>query len=119
MALAWTPPATAGRSTVHVKLDISHHGGTRGKIECEAADTGSLTIDGALVTELLHLGVAGFPTIVVTRSASGEAALTVGRVALSLESEIEREVVIPGVISCNENADCPDGQTCQTDLRCK
>ena len=42
--LTWTAKGATSDSTIHVKLDISHHGGTKGKIECDAADNGSLTI---------------------------------------------------------------------------
>jgi hypothetical protein len=117
--VGWTPAGRSGISKIHVKLDISHHGGTKGMIVCDTEDTGSLSISGMLVGKLLDLGVAGWPTIVVTRSSSGAAALPVGRVTLEILSEVEREVLIPGFKSCLEDADCPKGQTCQGDLSCK
>ena len=114
--LAWT----AGDDTtrVRVKLDISHHGGTRGMITCETADSGALTIDGGLVGELLDLGVAGYPTIILTREAVGATTITAGRVELVVSSSIEQAVEIPGLTSCTADADCADGQTCQPDLTC-
>lgn len=104
---------------IRVKLDISHHGGTRGMITCEAPDSGALSIDGALVGELLDLGVAGYPTIIVTREIRGATTITAGRVELVLASKIEQAVQIPGLTSCTADADCADGQTCQPDLTCK
>lgn len=119
LMLTWTPPGQAGISTIHVKLDISHHGGTKGVLECEAADTGSLTLSAAILTELVNLGVAGFPTVVVTRKAVGSTTISPGRVELVIASDVERAVQIPGVTSCTDDTQCPNGQTCQSDLTCK
>ena len=118
VTLTWTPP-TAGSATVHVKLDISHHGGSKGKIDCTTADDGSLTLGAALLTPLLNLGVAGFPSIVVSRNSVGSAVIAPGRVDLTITSDVERAVQIPGLASCTNNADCPDGGTCKTDLTCQ
>ena len=83
------------------------------------SDSGSLELDGALITELLDLGVAGFPSIIVTRRAVGSAAIAAGRVDLVLSSKVEHFVDIAGLTSCSADSDCPDGQTCQDDLTCK
>ncbi|WP_437811175.1 hypothetical protein [Sorangium sp. So ce1078] len=117
--LAWTPPGQAGISALRVTLDISHHGGTKGMIECTAEDTGSLDLPASLVTQLLDLGVAGFPSIVVTREAVGSATIAPGRVDLVISSQVERPVEVAGLTSCNDSSQCPDGQTCQTDLTCQ
>lgn len=119
VSLEWTPPGQAGISKVHVKLDISHHGGTKGMIECSADDTGSLELPASLVTQLLDLGVAGFPTIVVTRRSVGSTTIAAGRVELVVSSQIERSVEIAGLNSCHDDSQCPDGQTCQSDLTCR
>ncbi|WP_234023943.1 hypothetical protein [Sorangium cellulosum] len=119
LQLTWAPPGQAGISTIHVKLDISHHGGTKGMLECAAEDTGSLDLPAALVTRLLDLGAAGFPSIAVTRRAVGSATIAAGRVDLVISSLVERPVEIPGLTSCNDTSQCPEGQTCQTDLTCQ
>ncbi len=119
LALTWTAPATAGASKIHVKLDISHHGGTKGMIACDTADSGALTISAALVKQLLDLGVAGFPSVIVTRSAVGSAAVAAGRVGLLVSSHLGRSVDIAGLTSCTDDSQCPDGQTCQSDLTCQ
>lgn len=118
LALAWTAPTAAG-STIHIKLDISHHGGSKGKLECDLADSGSTTIDGALITQLLNLGAAGYPTIIVTRTHVGSAAVTAGRIDLAAVSTVEKPVNVPGIVSCTDTSECPNGQTCQSDLTCK
>jgi hypothetical protein len=118
LPVVWAPPAVPGAGAIEVKLDISHHGGTRGKIECEVADSGSLEIPASQISKLLALGVAGFPTIVVTRVASGSTATSRGQIGLRVVSGMELEVEIPGLRSCTSNDDCPSGQRCQADLSC-
>jgi hypothetical protein len=109
----------AGLAKIVATLDISHHGGTKGKIECESDDTGSLVIAAPLVTKLLALGVAGFPTIVVSRTVKAQTVVSSGRVELSISSVGERTVEVPGIVSCTDTTQCPNGQTCQADLTCK
>jgi hypothetical protein len=118
LAVRWTPPDSSGASRVLVSLDISHHGGTKGKIECDVADSGSLDIPASLISRLLALGVAGFPTIVVTRESRGTATLALGDVELVVYSRIERSVEVPGVLSCTDDAECESPATCQPDLTC-
>lgn len=119
VTLTWTAAGQPDLSRIHVKLDISHHGGTKGKIECDTADDGSLELSGALVTELLDLGVAGFPTIIVSREAVGSTTIAEGRLDVSVAATLERVVEIDGLTSCTDDANCPQGQTCQVDLTCK
>jgi hypothetical protein len=118
-ALAWQAPGKSEFSRIQVKLDISHHGGTKGKVECDVPDTGSLSVPADLVTRLLKLGSAGFPTVVVDRVSSASASTKAGSVELKVVSEIEQGVQIEGLTSCSDNADCPQGKTCQSDLSCK
>lgn len=118
LRLDWTPPGSAPSSRIEVKLDISHHGGAKGKIECEVPDTGSLEIPAPQVARLLALGVAGFPTILVTRVAAGTTAVHAGVISLRVLSAVERPVVIDGLRSCTEDSQCPAGKVCRTDLTC-
>jgi hypothetical protein len=119
LSISWDAATAGATSKVHVKLDISHHGGTKGMIECDAEDSGSVVIAAELVTKLLALGVAGFPTIVVTRGTSGSAQTPSGKVALDVTSPVERAVTVPGLVSCSGDEDCPGGKKCQSDLSCK
>ena len=118
LALTWTAPAATGQ-TVRVALDISHHGGSKGRILCDTADDGSLTVAAELVSQLLDLGIAGFPTVIVTRSATGSTNVATGHVELAILSIVERPVTIAGLRSCTEDEECPEDQTCQSDLTCK
>jgi hypothetical protein len=116
--LTWTAKGASSDSTIHVKLDISHHGGTKGKIECDAPDNGSLTIAAPLVTQLVGLGVSGFPTVAVSRVASGTGQNSLGKIALQVSHDAEKAVQIPDLVSCTDDMECPTGQTCLADLRC-
>jgi len=119
LRLTWTPPGQPDLTRIEIKLDIAHHGGARGKIECEVADTGSLEIPASQVSGLLALGVAGFPTIVVTRASTATTAVPAGIVALRVLSVVERAVDIEGLRSCTGDSECPTGQSCRTDLTCQ
>jgi hypothetical protein len=115
--LRWTPPGKDVGSRVSVAVDISHHGGAKGKIECETADNGTLDIDASLVDALKALGVSGFPRIELSRKSVGTNAQV--HVDLEIESPITKLVSIPGLISCSGDEECPEGKTCQQDLQCK
>jgi hypothetical protein len=119
LPLAWNPPGMAGVSRMVIKLDLSHHGGIKGKIDCDVPDNGSLQIPAAQITKLLGLGVSGFPTVVFTRTASGVAATARGRVHLDVVSDVELPVEIEGLVSCTKDEECPAGKKCQVDNQCK
>ena len=103
ITVQWTPPATnAANTRIFIMMDISHHGGTKGKIEVECADNGSVTIPGTLIDQLKALGYFGFPKMEVTRRAVARDTAT--NVELVFESKVVKYLQIPGLISCN--GDC-------------
>ena len=117
--LAWTKGNLAD-ATIHAKVNISRHGGTKGQIDCETADTGALSISPAMMTKLLNLGVAGYPTVIVTRHVIGSAVIAPGRVDLEVESVIEQPLEVDGLTSCTDDDDCATGHTCHVeDQTCK
>jgi hypothetical protein len=118
MAVTWTPAEEGDTSRIQLKLDISHHGGSKGMIVCDVEDRGELQLGAALDTALIDLGFAGFPTLILSRVAATSASLHAGRVDLTIESKVERSAAINGLSSCTGNADCPRGESCQSDLTC-
>lgn len=108
--VTWTAPGKQAISRVHIYLDVAHHGGKKGEINCDVADTGSFTIPEPLITALLRLGVAGFPDMTVRRYSSAAATGAAG-VKLEMSSEITRSVDT-GVESCHGDEDCTGGKTC-------
>ncbi len=119
VTLSWTPPAAVTASDIFVKVDISHHGGTKGLIECQAPDAGSLELSAEMLDALTALGSSGFPYLSISRKALGSVVTSVGRVDLAIVSTVNQEVSIPGLVSCNQDQDCPLGQICRDDLKCE
>lgn len=121
LKLSWGAPGDAKLARLQVRLNISHHGGTRGEVRCEVDDNGSLELPATMVDRLLDLGVAGFPTIILTRVSTGSASGDgPANVEFIVQQYVEREIVIAGLESCNENTACPAGKTCDnSDLTCK
>jgi hypothetical protein len=111
----WTPPSTAGSSRIWIKLDIAHHGGKTGEIQCDVPDTGSFDIPEALVTQLVGLGLAGYPSIIVKRYSSGSDASS-PQLKVLIESSVER-YVDTGIVSCNSGEPCPSGMQCDLDKK--
>jgi len=117
LELLWEP-ATQPGTRVTIRLDVSHHGGLKGQLTCDVADSGSATISRSLIAALLQLGVAGYPVLTVRRTARSSVNLNASVIALEVSSERARSVTIPGLVSCATSADCPAGQTCRVDRSC-
>ena len=113
LPLQWTPPGAGATSRIVIRVDISHHGGSKGMIECEVGDTGSYDVPASLMTELIDLGYYGFPLVDVTRTAVGSATIEPGLVEFAIRSNVERYLEIPGLTSCHSNNDCTPPETCQ------
>lgn len=118
LELAWTAATGIVSSTVNVNLNLSHHGGSKGYLQCQGvADSGALTIAADLMSQLIDLGVAGFPTLRITRESVGYAPIAAGRVAMVISSEFARTVSVDGFTSCETNADCAATQTCHAETK--
>jgi hypothetical protein len=108
---AWAAPGQAGISRIQIALEIAHHGGYKGEIDCDVPDTGSFEIPATLITALVNLGLAGYPTVAVTR-VSTAASPGEPNVKLLVSSSLER-AVDTGVTSCGiGDATCPNGTSC-------
>ncbi|MBN1577744.1 MAG: hypothetical protein JW913_14385 [Chitinispirillaceae bacterium] len=116
ITLKWDPPSMAGVSTISVRINVSYHGGTKGEIQCDCADDGELTVPAELLDKLMAWGFAGWPVADITRKSVGvdETAKT----ELVVESMVTKGLFIPGVISCNDSTECPEGQKC-IERRCQ
>jgi hypothetical protein len=114
--ILWTA-GQAGIARLEIHLDIAHHGGKKGEINCSVPDTGSFDIPLTLSDKLISLGLAGFPTVEMRRVYTS-AAPNEPNIKVLVTSDVSRDVDT-GVRSCNDNNDCPPGQTCDRDLTCK
>lgn len=110
--LTWTPSPATSAARIEVVLDLSHHGGSKGKIICETSDTGSLQVPGALLGSLIALGVTGFPGVTLTRRLVASTTVGAGKADLAIYSDVSLVAQIPGLVSCNLDTDCAPGQTC-------
>lgn len=108
--VSWVSTTDIGDARVRIGLDIAHHGGKKGQIDCSVPDTGSFEIPEPLVTKLVGLGLAGYPTISLTRVSVGIDSKR-EEVQLVMASNVVR-AVDTGVISCQEEWQCPDGHKC-------
>jgi hypothetical protein len=118
--ITWTAPGKTGSSRIVIELEIAHHGGYKGQIDCEVADTGSFDIPAPLVTALVNLGLAGYPSVAVTRISRNAPANEPG-VKLTVLSRQE-VAVDTGVVSCggSDSPPCPSGMACDDSLKiCK
>ncbi len=117
--LSWTPPSVAGKTVMHIEVDISYHGGTKALIAGDCDDIGSLKIPADMLAKLKSYGLSGFPKITMTRRAVSP---VTGSAKAQLVVEATRQVgiIVPGLISCNPgpNDGCPEGYTCTKDRRC-
>jgi hypothetical protein len=99
-------------------IDVSYHGTSKGKIESYCEDNGSLTVAASLLDKLKSYGISGLPKIEIYRRSVGGYNAD-ANTKLVFESKIMRYLSIPGVISCDGNGNCPNGQTCGPDQRCR
>lgn len=100
-------------------VDISYHGGTKAKIDCDCLDDGELTIPAAMLDMLKTYGMAGYPKIEMYRTSTGIGQNT--GVQLIIQSYIVLWVKIPGLISCTmdgHTGNCPSGMTCDASMVC-
>jgi hypothetical protein len=110
--LSWTP-STAAAARIQLTFDLSHHGGSKGKIMCDTADTGSLQVSGTLLESLIALGVTGYPKAYFTRALTGTTTVGSGQAQLKVYSDLDYVAQIPGLVSCQNDTECQSGQTCQ------
>ncbi|MDD9939228.1 MAG: hypothetical protein OXT09_36915 [Myxococcales bacterium] len=119
LSVTWEPPGPEGVSSMFALVDLSHHGGSKGRVLCELDDaSGRLEIEASLVTALIDLGTAGWPTLKLTRRSVGSTVMELGRVDFSVEHGREIPLDIPGLISCTFSSECPEGESCLPTRKC-
>ncbi len=120
ITLNWEPPKVAGISTISIRFNLSYHGGTKGEIQCETEDDGSVTIPGAMIDKLKSYGTAGYPCVYITRQAV--VVDEKSKAKATVECTITKMLTIPGEISCSGdetgNGVCPEGTHC-IDRKCQ
>jgi hypothetical protein len=105
LLIEWDP-GTNLDAKVTVSLNISRHGGSAGYLQCDTDDSGSLTIPAEPISELIALGVGGFPQLLIMRSTRAETPVTNGKVALEVTAIAHPTLGIEGLCSCNDSSEC-------------
>lgn len=113
----WAAAGPEGQSEMEITLEISHHGGRKGEVVCTTADDGQHAIPESIISDLIELGYAGFPTVTFSRIARGISP-TPHEISLIVTQNVQIPITIDGLVSCTTNDECPDGQTCQADRSC-
>ncbi len=114
ITLKWEKSSIEGISRIHVRVNISYHGGTKGEIQCDCEDNGEIVIPARLLDELKTYGIAGYPVADVTRRSVGTNENA--KAQLIIESTVTVELTYPDKQSCTGHEDCPEGYHC-TDYR--
>jgi hypothetical protein len=117
-SLSWTPSASEIEQRIRVQVSIANHGGIPARIECDTLDNGTLELPSSLVNALLNVGYSGFPSVKVTRQSSDTSITLDGCADFTVQSSVTLPVRIPGLVSCSSDDDCPEGQSCLSDLTC-
>ncbi len=114
--ILWDPDAALGDNAyVHLNFSVNRHAVTTGWIECVVPDTGAYTIPATLVTQLIDLGLSGWPEVHISRRSDASTTIDSGCVDLVVVSQVKVEIDIPGLVSCSGDDECPDGQSCSPD----
>lgn len=121
VALTWdTENVDPDKSEVFVDFSVNVHGTTTGWIECTVPDTGSFAIPAGLVTQLIELGLSGFPRMKLVRRSIDSTTLSTGDcVEFEVSSSASIELEIEGLTSCNDTTPCPSGQSCTAEQTCE
>lgn len=119
LELTWDAAGKTDESQVNVLLTVNAHGGTPAWIECHAEDTGTFTVPAEVVDALVELGLSGFPRVNLIRQSLDAVVVGEGCVDLSVNSELVLPVSIDGLVSCNNDDECPEGQSCSAFLVCE
>jgi hypothetical protein len=110
-------------SAIYVSFSVNVHGAVTGWIECTVDDDGAFEIPAQLITQLIDMGLSGFPRVDLERRSSATVDLTVGQtdgcVDVYAGSKLTLDIEVEGLTSCNTDEDCADGQVCSEGLACE
>lgn len=121
VALTWDATGVnTDHSEIFINFSVNVHGAITGWIECTVPDTGSFDLPASLVSDLIELGLSGFPRMTMTRRSADATDLSTGNcVDFEVGSQVTIELTVDGLVSCNDDDDCPEGQTCTPELSCE
>ncbi len=115
--ITWTPPAAPARTEVQITIRMNQHGTTPTTLRCVFPDTGSGSVSGGLLHELIGLGVTGFPSGSARRRTADHVAIEGGCMDFEVASSRAVSVDVVGYTPCLTSGDCPGGQVCNEVLQ--
>jgi hypothetical protein len=110
LELEW--PTGTEATTIGIELTIDQHGTSPLSLICELPDTGSGTVPGELVKQMITSGVSGFPNGRIQRRSLDHVDSQLGCIELGVGSTLSARVRVAGFTPCKSNDDCPSGTTC-------
>lgn len=117
--LSWDASGASANSSIDIQFSVNTHGGISAWIQCSAEDTGSFSIPSELMQQLIDLGLSGFPRTTLTRQTVDSTEVEGGCVDFTVGSSLTLDIVVDGLVSCDVDEDCPDGQTCNDLMYCE
>ena len=118
LALTWPAPVDAVvRSEITVEINIDIHGVTPSVLRCAFPDNGSAVIPGAILTELVGVGVTGFPNGTIIRRTVDHAAAGAGCMEFIVSTPRSAQVDVAGHTPCVNDEECPEEQQCNEELQ--
>jgi hypothetical protein len=121
LEVKWTK-GTRDDMRVHVRINVDQHGNTPISLECDAADTGALTIPAALIDALLGAGQSGVPNAKIERRTVDSKDVGPGCADLVVRSRVgepQLKLRVEGVDYCTPPKMCPPGKTCNAQFICE
>lgn len=119
--VSWATSDSDAHASVHLSVNIDQHGSSPLLLDCDFPDSGSGTIPSALLEVLLNSGISGFPVGRIERRTadlqmvSGANGIE-GCVEFIVRSPATVDLRVSGHTPCTSNAQCPSGQTCNTQM---
>ena len=118
LTITWPAPTTSVvRTEVAVSISIDQHGVTPSVVQCSFEDDGEGTVSAAILTELVSVGVTGFPAGTIARRTVDSAAAGSGCMEWTTTAPRTVAVDVVGYTPCVSEVDCPDGQSCNLEMQ--
>lgn len=118
LKVTWEPPTTSPvRSEVWMSVNIDQHGVSPGTLFCTFEDDGEGTVPGALLDQLVSVGVTGFPSGAIMRRTVDHAVVGDGCMDFTVSSRAGVAVDVIGFTPCTSDAECPPELECNEELQ--
>ena len=112
LTVTWEPED--GEAMFYLTINVDQHGNSPSTLVCEGPDNGTLEVPSSIIEALLGSGISGFPMGHAYRRTVDSVMAGAGCFELQVRSHVGASVEVEGSTPCISDADCPEGQTCDT-----